>query len=111
MNNEEKDEPFDGFVLFVWTDIWESGLGKHSSNKGNHSLTSYLSITPSMGDQFGAAPYLFGGFMIFGLLISLVLSIFSPDTRTITQYEEHEELGDFEEPEPNLTTSGKQLNY
>lgn len=65
----------------------------------------------TMGDRFGAAPYLFGGFMIGGLLISLVLSIFSPDTRTFTQYEVHAELGDLEELELKVTPSGKQLNY
>ncbi|NMD71212.1 MHS family MFS transporter [Bacillus sp. DNRA2] len=39
-----------------------------------------------MGAVYGASPYLFGGFMAFGLVISLVLAIFSPDTRKVTQY-------------------------
>jgi MFS family permease len=39
-----------------------------------------------MGAKFGSSPYLFGGFMIAGLVISLVLVLFSPDTRKITQY-------------------------
>lgn len=70
-----------------------------------------LMLSATTGDRFGAAPYLFGGFMICGLLLSLILSIFSPDTRTFTQYEVHAELGDLEEPELKVTPSGKQLNY
>jgi MFS family permease len=39
-----------------------------------------------MGAVYGAKPYLFGGFMAGGLLISLVLAIYAPDTRKYTQY-------------------------
>jgi len=42
----------------------------------------------SLATEYGASPYLFGGLMIAGLLISLLLAVFSPDTRIITQYEE-----------------------
>lgn len=39
-----------------------------------------------MGAKYGSSPYLFGGFMAGGLILSLVLAIFSPDTRRVTQY-------------------------
>ncbi|MDQ0971380.1 MFS family permease [Neobacillus niacini] len=42
-----------------------------------------------MGAKFGASPYIFGGFMIVGLVFSLVLAILSPDTRKISQYSDH----------------------
>ncbi len=38
--------------------------------------------------EYGTSPYLFGVLMITGLLMSLLLAVFSPDTRTITEYEE-----------------------
>ncbi|MEK4092837.1 MULTISPECIES: hypothetical protein [unclassified Viridibacillus] len=34
---------------------------------------------------------LFGSFMIVGLLLSLILAIFAPDTRKVTKYEDHVE--------------------
>jgi len=36
----------------------------------------------SMAESFGPSPWVFGGFMIAGLALSLVLSLFVPDTRT-----------------------------
>lgn len=45
-----------------------------------------------MGAKYGSSPYLFGGFMVAGLTISLVLAIFSPDTRKITQYNDPTEI-------------------
>ncbi len=39
-----------------------------------------------LGAKYGSSPYLFGGLMVSGLVISLVLAIFSPDTRKFTQY-------------------------
>ncbi|MGE7835167.1 MFS transporter [Viridibacillus arvi] len=45
----------------------------------------------SMSAKYGAAPYIFGSFMIGGLLLSLILAIFAPDTRKVTQYEDHVE--------------------
>lgn len=46
----------------------------------------------ALASNYGASPYLFGGVMIAGLVLSLVLILFSPDTRVITQYEDDEEL-------------------
>ncbi|MFF3100005.1 MFS transporter [Viridibacillus arvi] len=46
----------------------------------------------SMSAKYGAAPYIFGSFMIGGLLLSLILAIFAPDTRKVTQYEDHVEV-------------------
>lgn len=45
-----------------------------------------------MGAKYGSSPYLFGGFMVAGLVISLVLAIFAPDTRKITQYKDQTEV-------------------
>ncbi|MDM5248354.1 hypothetical protein [Lysinibacillus sp. G4S2] len=45
----------------------------------------------SLATEYGASPYLFGPLMIAGLLLSLLLAVFAPDTRTITQYEESAE--------------------
>lgn len=44
-----------------------------------------------MGAKYGAAPYLFAGFMIAVLFISLVLAIFAPDTRKFTRYNDKTE--------------------
>ncbi|MFJ8260756.1 MFS transporter [Rummeliibacillus sp. NPDC094406] len=44
-----------------------------------------------LGAKYGASPYLFGGLMIAGLLISLTLAIFAPDTRKVTQYADQPE--------------------
>ena len=41
-----------------------------------------------LGAKYGSSPYLFGGLMVAGLVISLVLAIFSPDTRKFTQYDD-----------------------
>ncbi|MEX3623324.1 MFS transporter [Viridibacillus arvi] len=46
----------------------------------------------SMSAKYGAAPYIFGSFMIGGLLLSLILAVFAPDTRKVTQYEDHVEI-------------------
>lgn len=45
-----------------------------------------------MGAKYGSSPYLFGGFMVAGLVISLVLAIFAPDTRKISQYQDQTEV-------------------
>ncbi|MGY3187660.1 hypothetical protein [Lysinibacillus sp. TE18511] len=66
----------------------------------------------SLATEYGASPYLFGTLMIAGLLLSLLLAVFSPDTRRITQYEEpvekvheHEQMVDV--PEKVAMTSTK----
>lgn len=41
-----------------------------------------------VGSKYGASPFIFAGLMITGLIISLILAIFTPDTRTTTQYQE-----------------------
>lgn len=51
-------------------------------------------IWATMGTNYGASPLVFGGFMIAGLLISLVLALFVPDTRNVTQYEDHSIIED-----------------
>ncbi|WP_147534391.1 MFS transporter [Bacillus marasmi] len=47
-----------------------------------------------MGVLYGASPYIFGGFMAVGLLISLILAIYSPDTRKVTQYNDQIVIAD-----------------
>ncbi len=47
-----------------------------------------------LGSKYGAAPYLFGGIMIAGLVISLILAVFAPDTRKVTQYTDHSEANE-----------------
>lgn len=46
-------------------------------------------IWTAMGTNYGASPFAFGGFMIAGLVLSLILILFAPDTRIITKYEDH----------------------
>ncbi|SIT72686.1 MFS transporter [Edaphobacillus lindanitolerans] len=66
----------------------------------------------TMADHYGAAPYVFGGFMIGGLLLSLCLSIFSPDTRKVTRYEEPVESEETDSlAAPAAPSPEKQLNY
>lgn len=48
-------------------------------------------IWTTMGTNYGASPFAFGGFMIAGLVLSLILILFAPDTRIITKYEDHVE--------------------
>ncbi|MFC7685314.1 MFS transporter [Ureibacillus sp. GCM10028918] len=48
-------------------------------------------IWTAMGASYGASPLVFGGFMIVSLVISLVLILFAPDTRIVTQYEDLDE--------------------
>lgn len=62
----------------------------------------------SMSAKYGAAPYIFGSFMIGGLLLSLILAIFAPDTRKVTQYEDHVEV-DVDSDERIILTSAKPL--
>ncbi|KOO48740.1 MFS transporter [Viridibacillus arvi] len=62
----------------------------------------------SMSAKYGAAPYIFGSFMIGGLLLSLILAIFAPDTRKVTQYEDHVE-DDVDSDERIILTSAKPL--
>ncbi|MDN7246345.1 MFS transporter [Planococcus shenhongbingii] len=40
-----------------------------------------------MGDNYGSSPWVFGGFMMAGLAVSLVLSLFVPDTHKVSKYE------------------------
>jgi metabolite-proton symporter len=48
-------------------------------------------IWTSMAQSFGPSPWVFGGFMMAGLALSLILSLFVPDTRKVanTRYEEN----------------------
>ncbi|MGF9977212.1 MFS transporter [Viridibacillus arvi] len=62
----------------------------------------------SMSAKYGAAPYIFGSFMIGGLILSLILAIFAPDTRKVTQYEDHVE-DDIDSDERIILTSAKPL--
>ncbi len=48
-------------------------------------------IWTSMAAAYGPSSLVFGGFMIGGLVISLIIAFVSADTRKITQYEEIEE--------------------
>ncbi|USK35089.1 MHS family MFS transporter [Bacillus sp. F19] len=45
-------------------------------------------IWTSMAESYGPSPWVFGGFMMSGIAISLVLCIFAPDTRKISRYED-----------------------
>ncbi|MGG0658514.1 MFS transporter [Rummeliibacillus pycnus] len=45
-----------------------------------------------LGAKYGASPYLFGGLMIAGLVLSLIIAIFAPDTRKVTQYTDQQEV-------------------
>jgi MFS family permease len=47
-------------------------------------------IWTSMAQSFGPSPWIFGGFMMGGLALSLVLSLFVPDTRKVnnSRYDE-----------------------
>lgn len=45
-------------------------------------------IWTPMAKSFGPSPIVFGGFMMAGLLLSLVLSFFVPDTRKVSKYED-----------------------
>ena len=42
----------------------------------------------TMVDSFGPSHWVFGGFMMGGLTLSLVLSLFVPNTKNVSQYEE-----------------------
>ncbi|KEF39638.1 arabinose efflux permease family protein [Schinkia azotoformans MEV2011] len=46
-------------------------------------------IWTPMAEKFGPSPIVFGGFMMAGITISLVLSLFVPDTRKISKYEDN----------------------
>ncbi|HHW36256.1 MAG TPA: MHS family MFS transporter [Bacillales bacterium] len=46
-------------------------------------------IWTPMAEKYGPSPIVFGGFMMVGLSISLVLSLFVPDTRKISKYEDN----------------------
>lgn len=45
----------------------------------------------TMVDSFGPSHWVFGGFMMGGLTLSLVLSLFVPNTKNVSQYEESKE--------------------
>lgn len=46
-------------------------------------------IWTPMAEKYGPSPMVFGGFMMAGIAISLVLSLFVPDTRKVSKYEDH----------------------
>ncbi|MEH6943891.1 MFS transporter [Bacillus sp. JJ722] len=48
-------------------------------------------IWTSMAESYGPSPLVFGGFMIGGLILSLILTFFAPDTRKISRYDEQDE--------------------
>ena len=56
----------------------------------------------ALASSYGPNPYLFGGVMIAGLLISFILILFSPDTRLITQYEDDAELDRIKQEQSTL---------
>lgn len=49
-------------------------------------------IWTPMAKSFGPSPIVFGGFMMGGIAISLVLSLFVPDTRKISKYEDNMDI-------------------
>ena len=42
----------------------------------------------ALADSYGPNPWVFGGFMVAGLLLSLIVALFTADTRIHTQYED-----------------------
>jgi MFS family permease len=48
-------------------------------------------VWTSMAESYGPSPWVFGGFMMAGLLVSLVLILFTADTRKVSSYEDAEE--------------------
>lgn len=46
-------------------------------------------IWTPMAEKYGPSPLVFGGFMMAGIAISLGLSLFVPDTRYASKYEDH----------------------
>jgi MFS family permease len=46
-------------------------------------------IWTPMLEKFGPSPLAFGGLMMAGVAVSLILSFFVPDTRKISKYDEH----------------------
>ncbi|PIC77996.1 MFS transporter [Sporosarcina sp. P19] len=68
-------------------------------------------IWTTMAANYGPSPWIFGGFMIVALLVSLVLAIFSPDTRKVSHYDEtvheEEEVVSRVSAEPLLTTAAE----
>lgn len=49
-------------------------------------------VWTAMAAKYGANSWVFGGFMMGGLAISLIIALFTADTRKVTQYEDLEEL-------------------
>lgn len=52
----------------------------------------------SMGAAYGPSPWVFGGFMIGGLIISFILSMLVPDTRKASLYEDQLEKTETNQP-------------
>lgn len=44
-----------------------------------------------LGTKYGSSPYLFDGLMIGRLILSLILAIFAPDIRKVTQSDQRAE--------------------
>ena len=44
-----------------------------------------------MGDTYGPSPLVFGGFMMGGLALSLILSLFMPNTKKVSKYDSNVE--------------------
>ncbi|TQR21417.1 MFS transporter [Psychrobacillus vulpis] len=59
----------------------------------------------AMAVSYGPSPWIFGGFMMAGLAISLVIALFTADTRKVTQYEEIEGLEKEQKPSNPLVDS------
>jgi hypothetical protein len=43
----------------------------------------------TMGGSFGSSPWIFRGFMMGGLALSLILSLFIPNTKNVSQYDDN----------------------
>ncbi len=48
-------------------------------------------VWTSMGESYGPSPWVFGGFMMAGAAISLVLILFTHDTRKVSSYKDSDE--------------------
>lgn len=59
----------------------------------------------AMAAKYGANPWIFGGFMMGGLAISLIIALFTADTRKVTQYEDIDELEGEQETSTKLVDS------
>jgi MFS family permease len=51
-------------------------------------------IWTTMAESFGPSPWVFGGFMMGGIILSLILSLLVPDTRKRSLYDHHIETAE-----------------